>query len=193
MTNTDKNSFLNISFIAVVALMLATRSHHFGSVISLPDASLISFFFAGLLLNKLRFFVILLIEAVLIDYIAISHLGISDFCISNAYVALIPTYALMWYAGHYCKRFKTLKMSELGLRFGLLFLVTSTAFLISNGSFYLFSGRYPESSWAQYIERVAMYYPPYLTSTLIYGIVIFAITQIVKVLSAQFNHQQRTV
>ncbi|NOQ35240.1 MAG: hypothetical protein GQ569_05015 [Methylococcaceae bacterium] len=182
-----------MSFIALAGLMLATRFHHFGSAISLPDASLISFFFAGLLLKKLRFFVVLFIEAVLIDYIAITQFSVSDFCISNAYVALIPTYAAMWYAGYYCQRFKTLKMSELSLRFGLLFAATSMAFLVSNGSFYLFSGRYPESSWAQYIERVGMYYPPYLTSTLIYGIVVFAVIQIIKTLKAQADSQHHVV
>ncbi len=193
MTLNPKNIFLNPAFVALAVLMLATRFHHFGSAISLPDASLASFFFAGLLFKQLRLFVFLLIEAALIDYVAIAHFSVSDFCISVAYAALIPAYAAMWYAGRFCSRFKSLKPVELGSHFGLLFLATSIAFLISNGSFYLFSGRYPELSWTQYIERVGMYYPPYLTSTLIYGIVIFAVIQIIKALLSQSREQHRTV
>jgi hypothetical protein len=45
---------------------------------------------------------------------------------------------------------------------------TSAAFLISNGSFYLFSGRYADVSVAEYVARVAKYYPPYLGYSLMY-------------------------
>ena len=60
--------------------------------------------------------------------------------------------------------------------------LTSSAFLISNGSFYLLSGRAPNASWAQYLDGVATYYPPYLSATLMYGVVIFGLVSVVKAL-----------
>jgi len=164
--------------IPLIALMVLTRFHHFGDVLHLPDASLAVFFFAGFYRKK-ALFVFLLVLAGLIDYIAIAN-GTSSWCVSPAYVFLIPTYAVMWYAGHYCSAFKSLKMTELAMQFGVVTLATSTAFAISNGSFYLFSGRYPDLSWGQYLARVAQYYPPYVSSAMIYMVLGYGIMKLVR-------------
>jgi hypothetical protein len=168
--------------IPLIALMALTRFHHFGDVLHLPDASLAVFFFAGFYRKK-AFFVFLLALAGLIDYVAIAN-GTSSFCVSAAYVFLIPTYAAMWFAGRYCAAFKSLKMTELATHFGAAILATSTAFLISNGSFYLFSGRYPDLSWGQYFSRVAMYYPPYASSALLYIVLGYGIMRLVQAMPA---------
>ncbi|MDD1621333.1 MAG: hypothetical protein LUQ11_07610 [Methylococcaceae bacterium] len=170
--------------VALMALMAATRFHHFGTPFALPDASLAVFFFAGLWLGGRYLFALLLGEAALIDYLAITKLGVSDFCVSKAYVFLIGSYAAMWLSGKWCRQFTTLSVANAAQRFAALVVSTSIAFLFSNGSFYWLSGRYPETSWAQYIERVAKYYPPYMTSTLIYGVVIFGLVYAVKSLLA---------
>ena len=39
-----------------------------------------------------------------------------------------------------------------------LVIASSLAFFISNGSYYAFSGNFPELSWAEYTTRVAKYY-----------------------------------
>ncbi len=168
--------------IALIGLMLATRFHHFGGTFSLPDASLAVFFFAGYWVGGWKFFVLLLVEAGLIDYVAISQFSVSDYCISPAYVLLIPTYACLWVAGHYCKRYKTLELSKLALQFGILFIATSAAFVISNGSFYLFSGKFPDLNWVEYTTRVTQYYPSYVAYTLVYAVVIFSIVKIINLL-----------
>ncbi|MCQ8117469.1 hypothetical protein [Methylomonas rosea] len=166
--------------VALMALMAATRFHHFGTPFALPDASLAVFFFAGLWLGGRYLFAILLAEAVLIDYLAITKLGVSDFCVSKAYVFLIGSYGAMWLGGKWCRKFTILSVATAAQRLMALVAATSIAFLFSNGSFYWLSGRYPNGSFTQYVERVAMYYPPYLTSTLIYGVVIFALVSAVK-------------
>jgi hypothetical protein len=168
---------------ALLALMLATRFHHFGSAISLPDASLAVFFMAGLWFGGLRLFAVLCIEAALIDYVAISQFNVSDYCISPAYVFLIPTYAALFLAGTVAARFKTLQAQDLLLQIGLLAGATSLAFLISNASFYLLSDRFAEISWAQYVERVTQYYLPYLSSTLVYSVVIVGAVRLIAILS----------
>jgi hypothetical protein len=174
--------------IPLIALMALTRFHHFGDVLHLPDASLAVFFFAGFYRKKV-FFVFLLALAGLIDYVAIAN-GTSSFCVSAAYVFLIPTYAVMWFAGRYCAASKSLKMADLAMQFGLITLATSTAFAISNGSFYLFSGRYPDLSWGQYFSRVAMYYPPYVSSALLYMVLGYGIMKLVKSMPALANRHK---
>lgn len=44
--------------LALMGLMLATRFHHFGDTISLPDASLAALFFAGMWVRAWKFFCI---------------------------------------------------------------------------------------------------------------------------------------
>ena len=164
--------------IPLITLMVLTRFHHFGDVLHLPDASLAVFFFAGFYRKK-ALFGFLLALAALIDYVAIKN-GTSSWCVSPAYVFLIPTYAVMWFAGRYCSAFKTMKIAELAKSAGLLTLAASTAFAISNGSFYLFSGRYEDLSWGEYFARVAQYYPFYVGAALIYVIAGFAIVKLFK-------------
>lgn len=171
--------------IPLIAAMILTRFHHFGDVLHLPDASLAVFFFAGFYRKKMLLGFLMALAA-LIDYVAISN-GTSGWCVTPAYVFLIPTYASMWLAGRYCSHFGAMKSAE-SMRYlssiGLLALATSVAFIISNGSFYLFSGRYSDLSWLQYFERVAQYYPPYIGSTLIYGIVGYALVKLIKTVAA---------
>jgi hypothetical protein len=168
--------------VALMALMAATRFHHFGSVFSLPDASLAVFFLAGLWLGGRYLFIALLLEAGVIDYLAITRFGVSDFCISQAYVFLIPTYTVMWMGGKWCNKFPVLSATSARQQFAGMVIATSTAFLISNGSFYLLSGRYPDLSWGQYLARVAQYYPSYVGYTLCYTVAIFLIVKLFHVL-----------
>ncbi len=165
---------------ALMVVMAATRIHHFGDTISLPDASLAVFFLGGLWFGGLSLFAALLIEAGLLDYIAISHFGVSDYCVSPAYVFLIPTYAALWFGGRYCARFSDRQSSHLALQFAVLIASVSLAFLISNGSFYLLSGRYPDNNWSEYISRVMMYFPPYLTYAVVYAVSLFGISRLFK-------------
>lgn len=176
--------------VALMALMAATRFHHTGTAFSLPDASLAVFFLAGLWLGGRYLFATLLVEAGVIDYLAITKFGVSDFCVTKAYVALIPAYASMWLGGKWCRHFGELTINSLLQQFGALIVATSTAFLFSNGSFYWFSGRYVSPHWAQYIERFAMYYPPYLNRTVVYVVVIFAAVKLIKALLAHKSSQQ---
>ena len=179
--------------IALIGLMLATRFHHFGGTFSLPDASLAVFFFAGLWTKGWKFFVLLLIEAGLIDYVAISQFSVSDYCISPAYVFLIPTYAALWFAGRYCDKYKTLKLTELASQTIVLLIATTTAFAISNGSFYLLSDKFPTVNFVEYSSRVAQYYPPYMAYTFIYVVLIFSIVKLINsllVASEKNSYQQ---
>jgi len=160
-------------FAALVLLMAATRYNHFGSSVSLPDASLAVFLLAGFLTARLTWlalpaFVLLILEAGGIDYYAINVAGVSDWCVTPAYWFLIPTYAIMWLGGRWFAKRQQYTLNSLVLFTGVSWLTTTAAFLISNASFYLLSGRYSEMIVAEYSHRVAQFYPPYLAGSLMY-------------------------
>jgi hypothetical protein len=169
--------------VALMFLMAVTRFHHFGTSIFLPDASVAVFFLAGLWVGGRNLFITLLVEAGLIDYLAITQFGVSDFCISSAYVFLIPTYGVMWLAGQWSARYSHLTVSGALSQLVTLGLATSSAFLISNGSFFLLSDHVAEASWAQYLDGVLRYYPSYLLATLVYAVVVIVLVNFFKMLS----------
>jgi hypothetical protein len=168
--------------IPLIALMVLTRFHHFGDALHLPDASLAVFFFAGFY-RKPALLAFLLLLAGLIDYTAIAS-GTSAYCVSPAYFFLIPTYGVMWLAGRYCSHYKALDFIGLSLNFGMLLLASTAAYIISDGSFYLFSGRFSSVSWAQYINSGLQYYLPYVGSTVLYAAAGFALAKLLTLLPA---------
>ena len=166
----------------LIALMVMTRYHHFGNVLHLPDASLAVFFFAGFYRKK-ALLGFLLGLAALIDFIAIKN-GTPAACISPAYLFLIPTYAALWFAGKTAVSFEIRNAINFVKSIGLLVLSTTVAFVISNVSFYLFSGNFGDLVWTDYIINIKQYYLPYLVSTLIYGSIGLTIAQLLKTIPA---------
>ena len=171
--------------VALMALMAATRFDHMGTAVALPDASLAVFFLAGLWLGGRYLFALLLIEAAAVDYWAISQMAVSDYCISPAYVFLVPTYAAMWLAGKYCRSMQNLTIRHAVLQLIAMVSATSVAFLISNSSFYLLSDNISQPSWAQYLETFSSYYSWYLSATLLYGVLILSFVNVFRWLRAE--------
>ena len=174
--------------ILLINLMVMTRFHHFGDVLHLPDASLAVFFFAGFYRKK-ALLGFLLGLAALIDFIAIKN-GTSGWCVTPAYVFLIPTYATLWFAGRIAARFNTGKVSDLVKSLGLLMLSASMAFVISNASFYAFSGKFDALAMADYVAEIQQYFMPYVGSTLVYGIVGWAVVKLFKALPAFLSNRK---
>jgi hypothetical protein len=164
--NTTQNKSLALCAL-LIALMAATRMHHFGTSLHLPDASLAVFLLAGFLVASPLLFGVLLVEAAAIDYVAITQMGVSDYCVTPAY-GFLPTYAVLWFAGRYFARVQQNNLRSLGLFSAVSFAAVSVAFLISNGAFYLFSGKFADMSVAQYAARVAQYYVPYVSGAVVY-------------------------
>lgn len=187
-----------VIFVALATLMAVTRFNHFGSAMSLPDASLAVFFLGGLYLSRsvrgsMMIFIALILEAGCIDYYATSVQGVSDWCMTPAYWFLIPTYASLWLAGHWCAPGKMVKgraMESRELpRLALgAWASGSFAFIFSNVTFYLFSGRFAEMSVLEYASRVAQYYVPYVSVALLYIFCALAIHMAVEISSRQRAH-----
>jgi len=167
--------FQNSTVAAIAGLMLAmalTRFNHFGSAVALPDASLAVFFLGGLYLARfsgaLAIFVVLLAEAALVDYYAITVQGTSDWCVTPAYGFLAVAYAAMWFAGRWvAARYSSTSKGLLSV-FATVVAASTAAFVISNVSFFLFSGRFAEMSALEYSSRVAQYWGSYVAVALLY-------------------------
>lgn len=171
----------------LMLLMAATRSHHFDSLNHLPDASLAAFLLAGFYLPFIAF-PVLLVVAGLADYFAFNYAGVSDWCFSPAYWFLIPTYAVLFYAGRFYATRHSQTWRSLGLFTVIAFAATSVAFVISSGSFFLFSGRFAEMSALQYAGSVAKYFLPYQVSAFMYLSVAVAIQAAVSSFSKRAAH-----
>jgi len=174
--------------IILIASMVLTRFHHFGDLFHLPDASLAVFFLAGFYRKK-ALLGFLLVLAALIDAVAINT-GTSDWCVSPAYVFLIPTYGVMWLAGRYVATFKSLQLLEMVKAAGVLTLASSMAFVISNASFYLFSGKFDAMTFFNYVASIESYYFSYVGAVLIYGLIGLIAVKLVKQLpEALLDHK----
>jgi uncharacterized membrane protein len=172
--------------VSLALLMAATRFNHFGSSVTLPDASWALFFLGGLYLGRVRaalaIFAVMVIEAALIDCYAIALQDVSGWCVTNAYGFMVFAYAALWFSGRWFASHHT--YSAKGL-LGLLASVATAsmaAFLISNVSFYLFSGRYTEMGAAEYASRVVQYLDSYIAVTLMYVALAVAVDMVLKLI-----------
>jgi hypothetical protein len=155
---TSKNG-QTVGLLILAGSMLATRLHHFEY---LPDASWAIFFLSGFYLFGARAFGLLMVEAVIIDYVATQRLGVSSYCLSIAYPLVLPAYATLWIGGRWAARHWD---DELPHRIGWLavYLLASVSvcFLLTNGSFYWLSGRAASlnvAGWAAGFQRWYLYF-----------------------------------
>ena len=154
--------------LALAILMAATRSHHFASTLHLPDASWAVFFLIGFYVSSRWALGGLLALAGLSDYMAISWFGVSDFCVSPAYLLLAPAYGSLWLAGRWFSRRYRFHPSALLPLAGSVLAGSVVCELLSSGGFYLFSGRLAETSLAGFAAQFVEYFPATLAGMMLY-------------------------
>lgn len=162
--------------VGLALLQLFTRGHHFASIEALPSASWAVFFLAGFYCRKNVYFLVLLAEVALLDFWAITFNNVSSFCVSPAYGLLVFAYGALWFGGKQFRRhFQSVKATQWQTLISLVFFVVVSALicdLISSGGFYFFSGRFTEPTLAEFFQRLATYFPKYLSSMALY--IVFA-------------------
>ena len=149
--------------------MAVTRIEHFGVNRVLPDASTAIFFLAGLFIGNPLWLAAFLAEALALDVAAIKAVGVDPACITFGYCMMIPAYAALWYAPRALRADfapSVAAFSKLALTCvaGLV-----VFFVLSNIGYYVGGGYYTSLGFAEYAQRVAVYVPYYLESTLIYS------------------------
>lgn len=153
--------------LALAALLAMTRGQHFASV-NLPSASWAVFFLAGVLVRPKWVFPALFLEASLLDFAAIQWAGVSDWCMSPGYWMLVPAYGSLWLGGRLYARWHRDQFSSLATLALCVMVSAFVCYLFSGGGFLYFSGRYPEPSLMLLVDRIATYYPRYLSSLALY-------------------------
>lgn len=154
--------------VALLLLMVLTRSHHAATAVHLPDASWAVFFLAAACLRALWPFPVFALAAWLTDLVAVDLGGVSDFCMTPAYLALIPAYGALWLAGLWYTRVHRDRLSTLAPLFGIFLLGVLVCDVISSGAFYLFSGYFQSPGWTGYLVRTAEYLPSFVAVSLLY-------------------------
>lgn len=152
--------------LGLVFLMVLTRYSVFHTW-GLPSATLAVFFVAGIFLRQFIYPVLLLATAGLTDYFSVQA-GTSDWCITPAYMFLIPTYLSLWFAGRLFDDLKMHSPKKFGRLVLFLFLSSTTAFIISTGSFHLLSGRYDDVPILEQAITSVKYYPRYIGGAFFY-------------------------
>ena len=152
--------------LALAALLAMTRGQHFASV-NLPSASWAVFFLAGVLVRPKWVFPALFLEASLLDFAAIQWAGVSDWCMSPAYWMLVPAYGSLWLGGRLYARLHRDHFSSLATLALCVMASVFVCYLFSGGGFSISPGAI-EPTLALLVERIATYYPRYLSSLALY-------------------------
>jgi hypothetical protein len=152
--------------VALTALLVATRGHHFASLTNLPSASLAVFFLAGFYLRRSWVFAGLLATAALIDFSAITFGGVSSFCVTPAYALLVPAYGAVWLAGRWFATRYSFSWPALAPLATSLMTGAAPSELFSSGGFYFFGGRFADPTLVEFGARLAKYFPQVLSGYL---------------------------
>ena len=182
-------------FLGIIALlsllMIATRGSHFSTFNNLPSASNGVFFLAGMFLRNVKSYWFLYILSITIDLVSSYYRGSFGDCLTTAYPALAISYAVMFTFGYYAKpdwskQNIVINIIKVGVA---LFIGSSIAFLISNGSFYALSGHFADLSWAEYTSRVNKYYFNSISNPIFYASSAIVIDWAI---SRLYNHKVET-
>lgn len=172
---------------ALIVIMMVTRGSHVGDAASLPDATLACMLLGGVLLRRGAWFGLMLVVGVAIDAFAVGVAGVSSYCLSPAYWALLPTYATLWLGGLWLARrtdaFAPLPYVLTGCA------ATTVAFLISTDSFYIFSGKFPQASLWEVVQHGWEYYPAYLGYTMMYLGAAWAVRRVIGIANGERTTQ----
>ena len=162
---------------ALVLLLVATRGRHFATLHSLPGATWAVFFLAGIHLRP-RWALPALLALVwswhFVPFL-LGGAGLQEvfeggraFCLTPAYLSLVPAHASLWVAGRwYAQRHPFAWRSLLPL--GAAALAGATVCeLFSSGGFYWFSGRFAEPNLVEFAGRLVTYFPQSLQAMAIH-------------------------
>ena len=114
MLDTSKRNTTALAIVLAV-VMLATRGHHVATLTHLPDASWAIFFMLGFYFRNRVLLPAFLALAALIDYVSITQFGTSAYCVTSAYVFLLPAYSALWLGGRWYAAHHSFQMNSLPL------------------------------------------------------------------------------
>jgi hypothetical protein len=169
-------SYMKISIAAAIAFfMLLTRGSHVLTSVSLPDASLALLLIGGLYLRKAVWFALFVVLATTIDFGAAAIDSIQAFCLTDGYWGMLPAYAVMWLAGVWLS--KQADSTDIAKYTAASMASTFAAFVISTQTYYIFSGRFPDTGIVESMQHGWEYLPSYMGFTAMYLVAFWAFTK----------------
>jgi hypothetical protein len=170
---------------AITFFMLLTRGSHVLTSVALPDASLALLLIGGIYLRKAIWLVLFALLATAIDFGAAAIDSIQAFCLTDGYWGMLPSYAAMWLAGVWLSK----QADSTGIFKYALASATSTfaAFVISTQTYYLFSGRFPETGIIESMQHGWEYLPTYMGFTLMYLLAFWLVAKAMPKLQTAFK------
>jgi hypothetical protein len=171
--------------IALVALILITRTNYSSAIIDTPDITLAAFFIAGMFILGSR------LQSTLVFGILFGACVIADLlsfaaCFTPAYVFLVPTYASLWFAGYLCREVDLVTVRGAVKVAAYFVIAVVVAYLISSYSFYYFSGRLSPSSALKYTQGLAHYFwHPYFSWAAAYTVLAVGIAAVARLVASQ--------
>jgi hypothetical protein len=179
------NAKTSIITLALAFLMLLTRGSHVLTSVALPDASLALLLIGGLYLKKASWFAFFVLLATVIDFGAASIDSVQAFCLTVGYWGMLPTYTVMWFAGVWLSK-QTDSLNALNFTLASL-ASTLAAFVISTQTYYLFSGRFPNSGVLETMQYGWNYLPSFTGFTAMYLLGFWVTAKVFPNLSAVFK------
>ena len=159
-----------VLFTVLALLMAATRFSHTGTAWLPPDASWAVFFLGGFYLaREWRWALVLLVlEAVSVDCLAIRDYGISNYCVTVAYWFIVPAYSMLWLGGVWLRGHYRRAPLDLARLCASLVLSATGCFLFTNGSFYWLGGRIQHPDLLGWWSNLTRWYGHFLLVPCLY-------------------------
>lgn len=157
-------------FCALATLMIVTRSGHLGTAWSPPDASWAVLYVAGFYFGRQWRWALpaLICTAMAVDFVVIQDFGVSSYCVTAAYVFILPAYSLLWLGGAWLRRHYRHEALDL-LRCAASFaMAASLCFLLTDASFYWLGGRVAAPALGGWLAGFARWYPDFLGVSFLY-------------------------
>ena len=179
-----------ITGFVLLLLVVATRGQHFATLQHLPGASWAVFFLAGLYLSSIWVLPALLALIWFLDFAAFTWGGTSGFCLTQAYVFLLPAYSALWFSGRWYAKQYRFEWNTLIPFVAAVLVGSAVCELFSSGGFYFFSGRFVDTSLVEFAGRLIKYYPMYLQS-LVFYVAIAAVIHTIFVVASDASRQKK--
>lgn len=173
--------------IVLALMMIFTRSHHFASVHHLADASWAIFFLAGIYLRPVWALPAFFALSWWLDFAAYTWGGVSGFCLTPAYVFLLPAYGSLWLAGRWFAKQYSLNWRSAAPFAASSFTGLALCELFSSGGFYFFSGRFADTTLAEFGTRLMKYFPLYAETFVTYLGIAIVLHSLLAYLSTATN------
>ena len=110
----------------------------------------------------------LLGTAMAVDFVVIRDFGVSSYCVTAAYVFMLPAYAALWLGGAWMRRAYRHEPADLARWAVSLGLTASLCFLLTNATFYWLGGRIAEPSLGGWWQTFTHWYPGFVGVSFVY-------------------------